>query len=174
MVEFDDWFSNFSMSHLKFWSYDMVATLKIKVMNYRCSFMNFKAIPYLLQKVAWILKKSLKFVRFREYFKLHNFVSNVTSMLISAYICKCALSQIKILKSEKKNKLSQESLKSSFLTVTTKNGSGYFQLNQLACSQCFYWNKCKKHKKVKFSYNKYYLTWKYYIISNDRNFVNKC
>ncbi|KAJ8896625.1 hypothetical protein PR048_001969 [Dryococelus australis] len=55
-----------------------------------------------------------------KYPKLHNFALKVTSMFGSTYICECAFSTVKMLKSKKRNRLSQEALKSNLCIVTTE------------------------------------------------------
>lgn len=61
-----------------------------------------------------------KLVMPNKYPKLHNFALKVTSMFGSTYICECAFSTMKSLKSKQRNKLSQEALKSTLRIVTTE------------------------------------------------------
>ncbi|KAJ8871901.1 hypothetical protein PR048_028241 [Dryococelus australis] len=71
-----------------------------------------------------------------KYPKLHNFDLKVTSMFGSTYICECAFSTMKMLKSKQRNRLSQEALKSNLHIVTTEMEADIVALINEHTAQC--------------------------------------
>ncbi|KAJ8890879.1 hypothetical protein PR048_010388 [Dryococelus australis] len=68
-----------------------------------------------------------------KYPKLHNFALKVTSIFGSTYVSECAFPTMK---SKQRNRLSQETLKSNFLIVTTEKEADIVALVNEHTVQC--------------------------------------
>ncbi|KAJ8893855.1 hypothetical protein PR048_006456 [Dryococelus australis] len=71
-----------------------------------------------------------------KYPKLHNCPLKVISMFGSTYICECALSTMKRLKSKQRNRLTQEAFKSNLRIVTTEMEADIVALVKENTAQC--------------------------------------